>query len=95
MLYFRYRTAATVYVPQYKKDDGPWIDFKRGHISGALETLCEHLKDLQSSRGWHYLPEKGQKVEDMEVIFKYEMCVCAFLGAAQYIFNNPPRDFNL
>jgi len=94
----RYRiTAAGWYVPQYLTKKDIWEDF-------VVKDLGYEIKEIAKALGgevdrwntiWHMTPDKTQKVDDMSLIFKTELKVCAFLGAAKINYSERTKEVDL
>lgn len=88
------------YVPQYlNKSNNEWTDFTYKDLGGKETQLHTLAIDLGHSTKWdvvyHFAPLKkeNQKLEDMSLIFKTEIKVCAFLGATSVYFSKRIKDF--
>jgi hypothetical protein len=97
----RYRITSTGwYVPQYLLKDNAWQDF-------LVKDLGVEIKEIVIALGgdvdrwntiWHMTPDrkdKTQTVEDMPLIFKTELKVCAFLGAAKMNYSDRTKEIYL
>lgn len=89
-------TQAGVYVPQYEDKDGKWNDILVKHLGSENASLYRLVLNLGKDLRWagpqyHFQPRTGEKKEDMALFFQNEMSVCAFLGAAKFVWSNETR----
>ncbi len=84
------------YVPQYlDKESNTWKDIKVKDCSTTLKKLAMNLGEpTRWYIIYHYDIPKGQKEEDMSLIFKYEYKVMAFLAAVQCLYSRKFTEFN-
>jgi hypothetical protein len=97
----RYRiTGYGWYVPQFLLEDNTWQDFLVWNLGEEIKEIVIALADRDSKWEplWHMTPDrndKTQKVDDMPLIFKTELKVCAFLGAAKINYSERTKEFDL
>ena len=97
----RYRITSTGwYVPQYLTKDDVWQDFIVKDLGLEIKEIAVALGDRENKwePAWHMTPDrkdKTQTVEDMPLIFKTELKVCAFLGAAKINYSERTKEIDL
>jgi hypothetical protein len=97
----RYRiTTSGWYVPQYLTKEDIWEDFVVKNLGYEIKEIVIALGDIEGRWEplWHMTPDrkdKTQKVDDMPLIFKTELKVCAFLGAAKINYSERTKEVDL
>lgn len=96
----RYRVESRGwYIPQFLNKEDKWVDFKVMNIpkNSEIYDIAFRLGEYESwgDRTWHFRPRKEDKIEDMSLIFKTEILVCSFLGAAKLYFSERTKEFNI
>jgi hypothetical protein len=89
------------YIPQYfsiKTEE--WKDFKLGDLGSKHNLIHDIAYRLGESDRWngntyHFNPNGKHKKEDMPLIFKNELKVCAFLGAAKIHYGERTKEVEL
>src|SRR5690606_6398561 len=80
------------YIPQYQKKDDSWEDFKLKDLGDENTQIHNIAYSLGESEKWgghiyHFTPNKKEDKKNMSLIFKNELKVCAFLGAAKIYYS--------
>ena len=97
----RYRiTQAGWYVPQYLTKKDVWEDFVVKDLGIEIRKIAVALGDRENrwEPTWHMTPDKKDKTQlvvDMPLIFKTELKVSAFLGAAKINYSERTKEINL
>jgi hypothetical protein len=96
----RYRiTPVGWYVPQYLTKNDVWEDFVVKELGPEIKKIAIALAHQNRwDITWHMTPDKNnktQKVDDMPLIFKTELKVCAFLGAAKINYSERTKEIDL
>ena len=97
----RYRITSTGwYVPQYLTKQDVWEDFVVKNLGYEIKEIAVDLGDREDRWEplWHMTPDRKDKtktVEDMPLIFKTELKVCAFLGAAKINYSERTKEIDL
>jgi hypothetical protein len=96
----RYRiTTSGWYVPQYLTKEDIWEDFVVKNLGYEIKEIVIALAHQNRwDITWHMKPDKNdktQKVDDMPLIFKTELKVCAFLGAAKINYSERTKEVDL
>lgn len=98
MLQYRYIKSGNLYLPQYKKDEGEWLNFTdktftERSLLGRLALSLANLSVHPGSAVWYQGPQYF--LEDGRLFFLEEHLVCAFLGAAKSVHSVETKEFNL
>lgn len=94
----RYRIDVSgYYIPQwYDQKAYEWKDFKVKNLTTRLTNLAHSVGfKCKWENKFHYTPKKGEKTEEMSLIFPNEMNVMAFLGAAKSVFTEKVKEFEI
>ena len=89
-------TQSGVYVPQYEYKNGKWNDILLKHIGSENTALHQLVAKIGKEMRWagtqyYFQPGTGDKREDMALFFQNEILVCAFLGAAKFLWSTGTR----
>ena len=90
------------YIPQYfSTKTEEWKDFTLGDLGSKHNLIHDIAWSLGKGDRWggniyHFNPsERGDKKEDMSLIFENELKVCAFLGAAKVHYSERTKEVEL